>query len=123
MRIDIDLHFQPHPLTGDLPLKRGNQATVQSMKNLILTNYYERGFNVEVYSNVNGSLFENDVPLLRQTLEQNIRRVLKSFEPYVEVVRIDMKGGNDNTLDIIIYYNEYYNPNEQSFVVTLNRLR
>lgn len=48
MRIDIDPNFSPHPMSKDLVTKSGDSAVESSIKNLVLTNYYERGFNVEV---------------------------------------------------------------------------
>lgn len=125
MRKDIDLNFNPHPLTGDINTKKGVSAIEQSMKNLVLTNYYERGFNIEVYSDIGASLFENDDPLLRETLKTNIERVLKVFEKDVEIVRIDVTTSRqyENTLDVFVYYNIFNDPEERVFRIELERLR
>ena len=39
---DLDMNFTPHPITGDLTIKKDTDAIKQSIKNIMLTNYYER---------------------------------------------------------------------------------
>ena len=41
---DIDLAFLSHPINGKLTRKINRQAVKQSVKSLILTNYFERPF-------------------------------------------------------------------------------
>lgn len=124
MRKDIDINFNAHPMTGDLVIKRGFFAVEQSMRNLILTNMYERGYNVGVYSNVSNSLFENDLPLFRQTLKNNIDQVIKNYEPDVDLVDVVVTGtSNENEIEVTIYYTYATNPDVQSFKVDLQRLR
>ena len=52
MRKDIDLNFRPHPLTGDLPVKTNQVAAAQALRSIVLTSFYERGFNVLFGTNV-----------------------------------------------------------------------
>ena len=123
MRQDIDLHFTPHPLTGDLAMKRDRYAVDQSIRNLILTNFYERGFNIEVGSNVTDSLFENFTPLLQQTLKSNIKRVLSNFEPGVELVEVIANMNEPNELTVEIYYTYLNDPDTKSAIIPIRRLR
>lgn len=123
MRKDIDLNFIPHPLTGDLTFKTGKSAVEQSMKNLILTNYYERGFNVEAGSNLTDNLFDNFTPLIAQTMKDNIIQVLKNFEPNVEVVDVIVEQEESNTVSVEIYYNIFNDPQVRSVVIPIRRLR
>lgn len=123
MRQDIDLNFVAHPLTGDLAMKRGKFAVDQSIKNLVLTNYYERGFSVEIGSNLTDSLFDNFTPLLEQTIKSNITRVISNFEPDVEIVQIIVQMDNPNELLVEIYYS-YLNDTEiNSINIPIKRLR
>ena len=41
---DLDLDFTAHPVTKDIVLKRDVEAVKRSIRNLILTNQYERPF-------------------------------------------------------------------------------
>ena len=38
---DLDLDFMPHPTTGDVIRKTGEEAIKRSVRNLIMTNYYD----------------------------------------------------------------------------------
>lgn len=123
MRIDIDLNFSVHPLTGDLSLKTGKSAIEQSMKNLLLTSYYERGFNVEIGSDINGSIFENYSLLMQQTIKNNIIKLLNNFEPNVEVVDVLVDMEQSGELLIDIYYTYYNDPQVNNVTIPITRLR
>lgn len=123
MRTDIDFNFRPHPLTGDIPLKTGVQAIEQSIKNLVLTNYYERGFNVFLGSDVKASLFENYSPLLKQTLLTNIQNTCKNFEPNAEIIDLSIDIQDQNTLNVTIYYSVFTDPSIYTVNIQLQRLR
>jgi len=123
MRKDIDLNFSPHPLTGDLAVKKDRSAIDQSLKNLILTNFYERGFNVEVGSNLQDSLFDNYDALKQQTIKNNIVRVIKNFEPQVEVVDVIANMEEPNELTVEIYFTYSNDPEVRTVVIPIRRLR
>lgn len=123
MRKDIDLNFTPHPLTGDLSIKKDRSAVDQSMRNLVMTSFYERGFNVELGGNVYESLFDNFTFLTQQTIKNNILRVLKNFEPGVELVDVIADMKESNQLDVEIYYNYYNDPDVRRVTIPLERLR
>ena len=80
MRKDIDLSFRKHPLTGDLLTVTKSNAINQAMKNLLLTEYYKRGFNIEVGCNLNSMVFELYSPLQQQTIKDLIKRCLDNLE-------------------------------------------
>lgn len=122
-RFDIDLSFKVHPLTKDLSVKKGSSALKQSIRNLVLTNYYERGFNIEVAGNVTASLFENITNLTLQQIRDNITNCLNNFEPDCEVIDVEIIDNDDNSISVTIYYNEFNNPETQDLVIELNRLR
>lgn len=104
MRKDIDFNFIPHPLTGDLTIKKDVGAIDQSIKNLVFTNYYERGFNIDIGGNVMSALFENITPLLKQDLKDSIKQVLTNFEPAVELIDVEVSDTEPNTLVVNIFY-------------------
>lgn len=123
MRRDIDFSFKRHPLTGDLATKTDSSALKQSIRNIVLTNYYERGFNVELASNLNASLFENVGNLMLQQVRDNISNSLTNFEPDCELLDVEVIDNDDNSITVTIYYNEFTNPNTQSISIELARLR
>ena len=56
---DLDLNFTIHPVKKDINKNIGTMAIVNSIKNLILTNHYEKPFHPEIGSNVRRLLFDN----------------------------------------------------------------
>lgn len=123
MRKDIDFNFTPHPLTGDLAIKTGQSAIDQAIRNLVLTDFYERCFNIEIGSNVRGSLFENDLPLLRQNLKDDITKVLSNFEPNAEIIDVEITSENPNELTVGVYYNMYNDATIRSVTIPMERLK
>lgn len=107
MRKDIDLTFNAHPLTGDLATKKGASAVDQALKNIVLTNFYERGFNTEFGSDVTTNLFENNINgVTAQGIRQNIINAIENHEPQVELIEITVVDAEDgHTLDVKIAYN------------------
>ena len=89
MRRDIDISFTTHPLTGDLATKSGVAAINQSLRNIVLTNFYERGYFVEYGTNIKSSLFENNVgDVFLQGIRQNIIQAIENYEPKIEIIEV-----------------------------------
>ena len=107
MRKDIDLSFNVHPLTGDLATKKGVSAVEQSLRNIVMTNFYERGYNVEFGSNVTRNPFENNVDgITSQGIRQNIINAIENYEPQVELISVNVVDADDgHTIDVKIAYN------------------
>ena len=78
---DIDFTFTKKPVTGDVALSFDEQAVIRSIRNLLLTNYYERPFNPELGSNLNALLFELVSPLTATSLEREISTMIENYEP------------------------------------------
>ena len=49
---DLDLNFIVHPVRKDINKNTGALAVINAVKNLILTNHYEKPFHPEIGSNV-----------------------------------------------------------------------
>lgn len=102
---DLDLSFLANPVTGDISKKYDENAIKQSVKNLVMTNHYERLFHPEIGSQVNGLLFENDSPMLQATLQRAITYTIENFEPRVKLISVvvDMQSDN-NSVNISITF-------------------
>jgi len=55
---DLDLNFKVHPIKKDLNKTIGENAIINSVKNLLLTGHYERPFQPYLGSNITKLLFE-----------------------------------------------------------------
>ena len=54
---DLDLDFTAHPVTKDIVLKKDVEAVKRSVRNLILTNKYDRPFQPNIDGGVTRHLF------------------------------------------------------------------
>lgn len=124
-RIDIDFNFTPHPLTGDIPVKTGYSAIEQSVKNIVLTNLYERGFNTKFGTNVKGSMFELFSNLDLLSLKDLITEAIQQWEPDVELVDVLVFNADtdNNAITLAIYFTMYNNPDTQIIQFDLSKLR
>jgi len=89
---DLDLDFIAHPTTGDVVKKTGVDAIKRSVRNLILTNFYDRPFRSYIGSNAQKILFDNINPLTATFLKNAIRETIVNHEPRVELIN-DQDGG------------------------------
>lgn len=85
---DLDLNFTIHPVKKDINVLKNEYAIINSVKNLVLTNFYERPFQPEIGSNVRRLLFENIDAFLASQIERAIEETIQNFEPRVRVSRI-----------------------------------
>ena len=92
---DLPLAFTIHPVHNDIRPITDIAAIQQSVKNLVLTNYYEIPFHPEIGSNVAGLLFENADPFTAEAIKTEIRAVLEKYEPRVRVGAIKVKDESE----------------------------
>jgi phage baseplate assembly protein W len=93
---DLDLDFIANPITGDISKKTGPDAVARSIRNLVMTNYYDRPFRSQIGSNAVKMLFENIGPLTAINLETAISDVINNFEPRAKLIGVKVKSDPDN---------------------------
>ena len=93
---DLDLNFTIHPVKKDINKNIGTMAIVNSIKNLILTNHYEKPFHPELGSNVRRLLFDNLDTVTAAAVESEIRTTITNFEPRVNITNIQVTPDTDN---------------------------
>lgn len=102
---DLDLGFLRHPTTNDLVRKTGEEAIKRSVRNLIMTNYYDRPFQSYIGSGVNALLFENNNPFTADQIKDAIIQVINNFEPRVDVVDVTVDADSDrNGFNVTLAY-------------------
>lgn len=85
---DLDMNFTIHPIRKDINKNIGERAIINSIKNLLLTNHYERPFQPYLGSNIRKLLFEPLDSIVARSLEVEITIVLTNFEPRAEVIEV-----------------------------------
>ena len=107
---DLDLIFKPtplylnHGLSADVARKFDGNAIKQSIKNIVLTNRYERPWKPSLGCNIRDYLFENpDAIFMRYSIRDSIETNLKRWEPraIVEDILIDFEEDQELMIQII----------------------
>lgn len=121
---DLDFGFTKHPITKDVGLKTRENAIIQSVKSLVMTNYNERLFNPSFGSNVNRMLFEPVDPISASIINKEIVNVIKNFEPRVRIDKVTVvpiQSEDGYNVTVKFYVNNSLKP--LSVALFLNRLR
>jgi len=93
---DLDLDFIRHPVTGDVTKKVGQDAIKRSIRNLILTNFYDRPFRSGIGCNAQKLLFENANHIVAGFLKDAIVEVVRNYEPRVKITNLVVDFDYDN---------------------------
>ena len=86
---DLDLNFKIHPVKKDINTHKNEYAIINSIKNLVLTNHYERPFQPEIGSNIRRLLFEQVDSVTAAQIEREIEEVIGNFEPRAQVSKVE----------------------------------
>jgi phage baseplate assembly protein W len=121
---DLDLDFIPHPTTGDVVKKVGVDAIKRSVRNLILTNFYDRPFRPYIGSNAQKLLFELATPITANLLNDAILEVIRNYETRIRVAQLNVQFDYDNNGYNVTLAFEIINRSEPAVIsLFLERLR
>jgi phage baseplate assembly protein W len=93
---DLDLTFAKHPITKDVSKKTKENAIIGSVKNILMTRFYERPFNPNLGSNIYNLLFEPVDFVTASILSKEITMAINNFEPRVSLKEIVVTPDNNN---------------------------
>jgi len=85
---DLNLTFNPHPVTGKLSVLENNEAVKRSVRNIVLTNHYERPYQPKFGGNIRSQLFESLDGFTSAEIRDDISTALANFEPRAEIYDI-----------------------------------
>ena len=124
---DFSLFFTPNPVSGDVTMVTDVQDIKRSVRNLVLTNRFDKPFHPEIASHVRDLLFEPFSPVTINLLRNRIETVLENYEPRVSVtdIEIDDSGQamDNNELNVRIFFTLRNDPQIQSVDILLERVR
>ena len=110
---DLDLSLKIHPIRKDIIPLKDDAAIKNAVKNLLVSNFYERPFQEDLGANLRGLL-----------LRDNIKNVIRKYEPRIKVQSIDITDNSDTNSYIILVnflIKEY--DTAESVEIVLRRLR
>ena len=93
--IDLNLNFNKNPATKDVAKLKDVEAVKRAVRNLILTNRFERPFHPEIGSDIRSLLFENMTPVVEVLLKDRIKETIDVYEPRADVTDIIVSGDTD----------------------------
>jgi phage baseplate assembly protein W len=113
-----------HPTTKDISGVNDLEAVKHAVKNLILTNFYERPFHPEIGSNITALLFEPADNFTSKAIEEEILAVLKRFEPRTSNHTVEIIDNSErNSYEITIGFNVIFSSKREEINFYLQRLR
>ena len=101
---DLDLLFVANPISGDVTTKKDADAVKRSVKNILMTNHYERPFKPNFGANLRARLFELDEIGGRKNLEKDIVETLSALEPRIANIKVQIADLDNNNLDVRVAY-------------------
>jgi hypothetical protein len=110
---DLDLTFNRMPVTNDIALSYDEQAVIRSVRNLLLTNYYEKPFQPNIGSNIDKLLFEPVNSLTAGLIADEIKTVVTNYESRVKIDTITVKpnlDGNSFTASVRFFIGNNTSP-------------
>ena len=126
---DFSLFFTKNPVTGDVSTLTDVADVKRSVRNLVLTNEFDRPFHPEIASHIRDLLFQPFTAITYNLLRNRIDKVLEIYEPRAKLTRIEIddrefQNMDNNTLSVKIFFTLNNAPtNEENVDIMLERIR
>ena len=102
---DFSLTFEKNAVTNDILALKNEAAIKESVKNIVLYNFYEKPFDPFFGGNIIGLLFENSTPSMELEVKNRIEESVEIHEPRVTAVSVDVDFEPDrNELNCSVSY-------------------
>jgi len=102
-----------HPDSKQIVLSKDEVAVSRSIKNLLLTNKYERLFQPTLGSNLRNFLFEDVSPQTQASIKSQIENTIENFEPRAKLIDVAITpypDQNGYVVTIVFYITTIANP-------------
>ena len=102
---DFYLTFEKNAVTNDILSLKNEAAIKESVKNIVLYNFYEKPFDPFFGGNILGLLFENSTPTMVLEVKNRLEQSIEINEPRVTAVSVVVQFEEDrNELNCKIQY-------------------
>ena len=120
---DIDLSFTARP-SGEIYKKVDASAVKQSVKNILMTNHFEKPFNALFGGNLTDLLFDLADLEIDYDIKNNIVTAIEGWEPRAQILNIDVNVQPDyNAVNVTVEFKVVNTEEIIIFTTTLTRLR
>ena len=94
------------------------------MRNLILTNKYERLRNPDFGGNITKYLFEPFDDVITQEIETHIEQLVEKYEPRVRLLEVKVTANEEqNMINVNIFFSVLSTQTDATLDITLYRVR
>ena len=102
---DLDLFFAKRSSDSDVNVLNNVSAIKRSVRNLVLTNFYEKPFHPEIGSGVRDLLFEIASPITSIAIAQAITDVIANYEPRAKLLSVNVREDLDkNAYEVTVTF-------------------
>jgi phage baseplate assembly protein W len=120
---DIDLTFAAKP-SGEIFKKTDAAAVKQAVKNLMLTNHFEKPFQPRFGANLRDLLFELADEDAEEDIEERCINAINVFEPRAQALNVTAIAKPDrNSIAVVVEFRVINTEELVKFTSTLARLR
>ena len=120
---DVDIMFTAHPVSKDVTTKKDADAVKRSVRNILLTNNYERPFKPNFGANLRGKLFDLQGIGAHKKIVDDIKEALYALEPRIRNVQVKLGENNRNNVDVLVQYTIINGLGRDSVDFTVTRVR
>ena len=120
---DLDLLFRKHPQTGDVLVKTDAEAVKRAVRNIVMTNHYERPFKPGFGGSIRDLLFELNTSRKLRKAGNRIVNMITTFEPRVTNVQVGINDIDNNEIRLQVYYSIINGSPNQAIEMTITRAR
>lgn len=121
---DLDLGLTLHPIRKDITPLKDDAAIKNAVRNLLVTNSFERPFQPSLGANLKGFLFEPGDAITRINMKNRIAETLKRHEPRIavqDVEVIDQADQNAYRINVRFIIKEF--DTQENVSIQLRRLK
>ena len=103
---DLPMFLSKNFFTNDINLKKDSISIKESIKNIVLTRFGERHFDLNFTGYIYDVLFENVVEEIIGKYKVHLTNVINLYEPRVDVTNVEIQINNaeTRTIDMEIEY-------------------
>lgn len=121
---DFLTNLNPHPVSGDIVKYTNENAVIRSIRNLLLTNKFDRLYQPTIGTDIYKMLFEPISSETAQNISVFVQQTITKFEPRAKLISVDVVSDGDNHRYIVSIVVMVINKQDPiSFNITLDRIR
>lgn len=121
---DLDLSFRAHPKTGHLLVKKNNESVKQGVKNLVLTNKFERPYRPQFGCDIRKRLFDLITGTTAVDIESDVTVAFENFIERAVLLKVNAIANPDlNSVRVNIVFRPINTTEPVETTLILERVR